>query len=620
MRTRTVLAALLGILFVPAGAAAGAARAAPTVRVDATARAVPPSAGIWRVTPAPASVQQVSCGGQGFCVATGYLGFAGSTTNAIVVTHDYGTDWSYPPVPPDISELDSVSCGSPVHCVVGAVGGPGNCDCQAEFLVSSDGGGTWKEVVLPFGSYAVPWLSCADATHCLAGTQQSGELPSPVVVLSTDDGGLHWSRPGSGTFDYRAEVGCRSASSCVVVTGGHDPSGSGFPDEPMSVLRSSDEGATWTRLGGPLTGMLMAAPPACPGALNCVVVGTSSSASPPPAGAGAAWTTSDGGSTWTRGSLPPDIAALSAVSCSIPSHCWATATSVAGSARQTVVLASVDGGRSWSTVLDLGTDFFSAISCAPAGTCLAFGTAGEARLTGPVVAIAATADGTGYYLATTDGTVYAFGKAPFAGDMAARTLSAPIVAMAVDPVTGGYWLLGRDGGVFSFRAPYFGSTAGLRLAAGVVAMAAAPAGRGYRFVASDGGVFDFGPSARFHGSMGGMHLNAPIVGMASDAATGGYWLVASDGGIFGFDARFLGSAGSIRLAAPVVGMAATPAGTGYRLVAEDGGIFDYGAVRYSGSLVVNPASPVVGIAVQPNATGYWLAQAVGTVTRFGGAG
>ena len=191
------------------------------------------------------------------------------------------------------------------------------------------------------------------------------------------------------------------------------------------------------------------------------------------------------------------------------------------------------------------------------------------------VAIAGTPDHRGYWLAEANGSVYPFGDAVNHGDLNGNRLNKPIVAMTVDPATGGYWLLGGDGGVFNFDAPFHGSTGNIRLNAPAVGMVSTPDGNGYLFVASDGGVFDFG-DARFQGSMGGHHLNRPMVGMVLDPATHGYWLVAADGGVFPFAAPFKGSTGNVRLNQPCVGIAAGPGGSGYWLVAADGGVFPFG--------------------------------------------
>src|SRR6476620_2584807 len=139
------------------------------------------------------------------------------------------------------------------------------------------------------------------------------------------------------------------------------------------------------------------------------------------------------------------------------------------------------------------------------------------------------------------GTVYAFGGAPSLG-APNSALNAPIVGIAATRTGKGYWLLASDGGIFSYgNARFYGSTGAMHLNQPVVGISPTPSGRGYWLVASDGGVFSFG-DARFHGSTGAMHLNQPIIGMAPTRNGGGYWLVASDGGIFSFgNARFYGS-------------------------------------------------------------------------------
>jgi hypothetical protein len=220
----------------------------------------------------------------------------------------------------------------------------------------------------------------------------------------------------------------------------------------------------------------------------------------------------------------------------------------------------------------------------------------------------------------------------FYGSLGGQALNAPIVAMASTPDGRGYWLVASDGGVFSFGdATFYGSTGGMHLNAPIVGMAATPDGGGYWLVASDGGVFSFG-DATFYGSTGGMHLNAPIVGMAATPDGGGYWLVASDGGVFSFgDATFYGSTGAhasqradrrhggharrgrllarrfrrrglqlrrrhvLRVDRGHASQRADrrrrpPDGGGYWLVASDGGVFSFGDATFYGSATadINP--------------------------------
>ena len=246
------------------------------------------------------------------------------------------------------------------------------------------------------------------------------------------------------------------------------------------------------------------------------------------------------------------------------------------------------------------------------------GGASSGPTTAPIVGLAATPDGNGYWLVGADGAIYAFGDAVSYGSMRGTQLNAPIVAMATTPDGGGYWLVGSDGGIFAFGdAQFFGSTGSLHLNRPVVGMTASPDGQGYWFVASDGGIFAFG-DAQFYGSMGATHLNQPVVGMAVDNFSGGYWLVASDGGIFAFHAPFFGSTGALHLNQPIVGMEADPGGQGYRFVASDGGVFAFD-LPFSGSTGgTHLNQPLVGMAAA-GADGYWLAARDGGIFAFGDA-
>ncbi|MGH9077660.1 MAG: hypothetical protein ACRDY0_09460, partial [Acidimicrobiales bacterium] len=79
-----------------------------------------------------------------------------------------------------------------------------------------------------------------------------------------------------------------------------------------------------------------------------------------------------------------------------------------------------------------------------------------------------------------DGGVFSFGDAHFWGSMGGRALTAPVVGVAATPDGGGYWLVGADGGVFSFGdAHFWGSMGGRALTAPVVGIAATPDGGGY---------------------------------------------------------------------------------------------------------------------------------------------
>jgi hypothetical protein len=240
--------------------------------------------------------------------------------------------------------------------------------------------------------------------------------------------------------------------------------------------------------------------------------------------------------------------------------------------------------------------------------------------TQPIVGMAATPTGHGYWLVARDGGIFAFGDAVFYGSTGNIHLNQPIVGMAATPSGHGYWLVARDGGIFAFGdAIFYGSTGAIRLNQPIVGMAATPTGHGYWLVASDGGIFSFG-DAVFYGSTGNIHLNQPIVGMAATADSHGYWMVASDGGIFTFgDAVFHGSTGAIHLNRPIVAMAATSHGNGYWLVATDGGIFAFGDALFYGSTgAMHLNRPIVGMASTQLDDGYWLVASDGGIFTFPG--
>jgi len=248
--------------------------------------------------------------------------------------------------------------------------------------------------------------------------------------------------------------------------------------------------------------------------------------------------------------------------------------------------ATADGHGYWNDASDGGIFAF--------GNATFHGSMGGQPLNRPVVGMAATHDGGGYWEVASDGGIFAFGDATFHGSMGGQTLSRPVVGLAVTPDGGGYWEVASDGGIFAFGdAGFYGSTGAIHLNQPVVSMTPTADGHGYWLVAADGGVFAFG-DAPFFGSMGGRSLNRPIVSMASNGLQG-YWLTASDGGVFSFGAApFWGSTGNLSLQLPIVGMAPSARGQGYWLVAADGGIFAFGSSGFYGSMpqvLAPPAGP-----------------------------
>jgi ribosomal protein L24E len=123
-------------------------------------------------------------------------------------------------------------------------------------------------------------------------------------------------------------------------------------------------------------------------------------------------------------------------------------------------------------------------------------------------------------MVATDGGIFTFGDAGFFGSAGDIKLAKPVVGIAPTRTGNGYYLVASDGGIFTFGDAVFrGSAGGIKLNAPIVGMDVTPSGNGYQFVATDGGIFNFGDS-QFQGSMGGTRLNEPMLGMAIRPAFG----------------------------------------------------------------------------------------------------
>src|SRR6202012_1442883 len=129
-----------------------------------------------------------------------------------------------------------------------------------------------------------------------------------------------------------------------------------------------------------------------------------------------------------------------------------------------------------------------------------YGSAGALKLNSPIVGIAATVTGKGYYLVAADGGVFAYGDAAFHGSMAGQVINAPISGIALSPNGAGYWLVGQDGGVYTFGGVNFGgsyyATYGVKAPSSIVGISASPTG-GYAIVSQAGAVYAFG-GAKFY--------------------------------------------------------------------------------------------------------------------------
>ena len=192
------------------------------------------------------------------------------------------------------------------------------------------------------------------------------------------------------------------------------------------------------------------------------------------------------------------------------------------------------------------------------------------------VGMAATANGLGYWVVTSAGSVTAFGNATFLGEEALDN----VTGIAARPGGTGYWIVTRNGVVHAFghAKTYPGAVAG---GADVTAIASSSDGEGYWLVERDGVVKVFGDAHSYRSLAGNIPPSSDIVGMAVTPDGEGYWLAAADGSVYPFgDAVTYGS--PPRSSRPIVAIAATPDGHGYWLVAANGTVYNFGTARNLG--------------------------------------
>ena len=229
------------------------------------------------------------------------------------------------------------------------------------------------------------------------------------------------------------------------------------------------------------------------------------------------------------------------------------------------------------------------------GSAQFYGSTGSLNLQRPVVGMVPTEDEGGYWLDASDGGVFAFGDAGYdgsipglglhpAGSGLPDSLDAPIVGMVASADGGGYFMVASDGGVFAFGDAHFaGSCPGIGGCSGAaVAVMPDASGDGYWLVTKSGAVYSFGDAPYF---------GAPGRGTVTSAVATpdgqGYWILLSDGDVLAYgDASELGSPSSANFdpldyAAAIF---ATSDGAGYWVTSAQGAVFDYGDAPDDGGM------------------------------------
>jgi Peptidase A4 family len=173
-------------------------------------------------------------------------------------------------------------------------------------------------------------------------------------------------------------------------------------------------------------------------------------------------------------------------------------------------------------------------------------------LDAPIVGMVPSIDDNGYFMVASDGGVFAFGDAHFAGSCPGiGGCSGAAVAVMPDASGNGYWLVTSTGNIYTFGdAPYFGAPGH----GNVTSAVPSPDGLGYQVLLSDGQVYSYGDAAA-DGSPPATEFNGfdPATSIFSTSDGGGYWVSSALGAVYNFgDAPYDGGMTATRLNGPII--------------------------------------------------------------------
>lgn len=310
------------------------------------------------------SLSAVACPTSSECLAVG----SDASGNAVVrQTTDAGGQWVADTRGVSGLGLSAVSCPDAEHCVaVGGVSEGGIIAPSNAVLVTTDGGTTWKASTVPSADGYLTSVSCPAVGHCWA-TAAVGIVGQSTVIATTNDATswstLPWSAPpfpGGRTGPISSQLNvitCPTTEVCVAVGQASSTDTSAIPPEETEgvVATTKDGGQTWqshlVATANDLTGL------SCPSVDDCVAAGEDTVVAGQPTtfsayhvvttDAGASWTVSTlaGGSQFAGGHAP----AVNALACADTSHCVVVGTVFGTDKYRTAVVATSDGGVTWST-------------------------------------------------------------------------------------------------------------------------------------------------------------------------------------------------------------------------------------------------------------------------------
>jgi hypothetical protein len=497
------------------------------------------------------SFKDVACINQSTCDAVGSVTGATGTIETLALGSPSGST-------PMLYPLNGIGCVGSSCVEVGQ--DPGT----TQGVVYN---GNWQHVS---GSNHLNKVACTSALWCLAVGEQGGSnTPGVFSVISNGTAGTAQAIPGTGDL---TGVACWGTTSCVAV--GSDSGGSNGIVVPIN---NGVAGPVTTLTGDSLNGV------SCPSAGYCIGTGFSGS----PTATGFVVPISNGVPGTPQ--LVSGTTRLVEAGCASAASCVAVGNNDVSNVTTGAVVSLTKPQGYWLVGSDGGIFSF--------GAAVFHGSTGNLVLQRPVVGIAPTNDEGGYWLTASDGGVFAFGDSQFMGSLPGlgfhpagsgvpNSLNKPVVGLVPSIDDGGYFMVASDGGVFAFGdARFAGSCPGLANGCNGAGVAVMPdaSGQGYWLVTATGNVYSFGDATYFGGPG---QQSSPIVSAVRTPDGHGYWILDANGQVFAYgDAASLGGpTGSVGGSNPASAIFADSSGNGYWVAAANGAVFQYGDATNNGGM------------------------------------
>jgi photosystem II stability/assembly factor-like uncharacterized protein len=265
--------------------------------------------------------------------------------------------------------------------------GPADMD---SFYVSTDAAQTWSVLPVPAGVTFTSALACGSATACAAGGLYHGHQP---IYLTTTTGGHSWTaRPLPAGIGQVGELTCVTAADCqgLAAAPGVDPQSSSWVSTYTMLVTTADGGQHWSSAAFPAGDAIQGV--SCPTATECVAAGLIG-VTRKDLGTAIVLVSHDGGATWRRGvihgplapAFSPDVTCVDARHCrmlgyymgtqSVTTH-YGDGTTGTGPLQYSTFEVSDDGGATWSSSTfprTIPDPSLLALVCPTARTCYAAG-------------------------------------------------------------------------------------------------------------------------------------------------------------------------------------------------------------------------------------------------------